>query len=68
VVPWETKRYKAQEGQIKLVEESMETLYKYHLTRLFDEEVLAKIRDLELQKNKLLLDKEKDWCIKNIST
>jgi hypothetical protein len=47
-VPWVTKRHKAQEGQLMLVEESLETLYKDHPVSLFDKEVLAKIRDLEL--------------------
>ena len=51
---------KSQEGKQKLVKESLETLYKDHPVGLFYEEVLAKIRDLQLQKNKFLLDKEKD--------
>jgi hypothetical protein len=68
VVPWEAERFKTREGHLKTVEQSLELLYKDHPVGLFDEEVLGKIMDLEFQKNKLLLDKEKDWCIKRKAT
>jgi hypothetical protein len=50
------------------VEDILGIMYMGHPVALFDEEVIAKIKDLEVQKNKFLSEKEKDWSIKSKST
>lgn len=65
---WANARYKARDCLLTKIEKSLSTLLQEHLREMFSEEAMEWLDKLEIQKKKLLLDREKDWGIKSRET